>query len=101
MNNANNIPKTVRQAFAMLDSLTSQEGKSNFLMQSKSDFVCEQHFGLGLWIRDNWIYGTEDDSCMRMLAGLGEDEVCLEHLNTVSNRFLGRYYDHLKSVAKG
>ena len=101
MNNANNIPKTVRQAFAMLDRLTSNEDKSCFLMQSKSDFVCEQHFGLGLWIRNNWIYGTEDDSCLRILAGLGKDDVCLEHPDTVSSRFLEKYYDHLKRVDKG
>ena len=101
MNNANNIPKTVRQAFAMLDSLTSHEDKGHFLKQSKSDFVCEQHFGLGLWIRNNWIYGIEDDSCLRVLAGLGKDEVCLEHPDTVSSRFLEKYYDHLKRVDKG
>lgn len=101
MNNANNLPKTVRQAFAMLDSLTSQEDKCNFLMQPKSDFVCEQHFGLGLWIRNNWIYGTEDDSCMRMLAGLGKDEVRLELPDTVSSRFLKKYYNHLKCIDKG
>lgn len=101
MNNANNLPKTVRQAFAMLDSLTSQEDKNCFLMQSKSDFVCQQHFGLGLWIRNNWIYGAKDDSCLHMLAGLGKDEVCLEHPDTVSSRFLEKYYDHLKHVDKG
>ena len=100
MNNANNLPTSVRQAFSMLDSLTSHEDKSYFLTQSKSDFVCEQHFGLGLWIRNNWIYGTEDDSCLLMLAGLGNDEICLEHPDTVSSRFLEKYYDHLKRVDK-
>lgn len=101
MNNRSALPKNVRQAFAMLDSLTSHEEKSHFLMQPKSDFVCEQHFGLGLWIRNNWIYGAEDDSCLRMLAGLSKDEVCLQHPDTVSGRFLENYYDHLKRVDKG
>ena len=101
MNNRSALPKNVRQAFAMLDSLTSHEEKNHFMKQSKSDFVCEQHFGLGLWIRNNWIYGAEDDSCLRMLAGLTKDDVFLEHPDTVSGRFLEKYYDHLKRVAKG
>ena len=101
MNKANNLPKTVRKAFAMLDALTCPEDKKLFLQQSKADFVCDQHFGLGLWIRNNWIYGTNDESCLRMLAGLGKDELCLEHPDTVSSRFLEKYYDHLKRVDKG
>ena len=98
MNNRNALPKIVRQAFAFLDALACPENRKLFLEQSKADFVCDQHFGLGLWIRNNWIYGTDDKSCLRMLAGLGKGELCLEHPDSVSSRFLAKYYDHLKRV---
>ena len=101
MNKANNLPKTVRQAFAMLDALTCPEDRKLFLQQSKADFVSDQHFGLGLWIRNNWIYGIEDKACMCMLPGLSKDEVFLDHPDCVSSRFLEKYYDHLKRVDKG
>ena len=105
------IPTTVRQAFKILDSMVSPEELKEYLAQSKSDFVAEQHFGLGLWIRNNWMYGDDEeetpeekehrDRCYRMLSGMKEGEMLFEHPDVVSGKFLEKYYGHLKRTAKG
>ena len=103
------IPRTEEQAFVILDGIVSAEDMAVFRSQTKSEFVGDQHFGLGNWIRNNWIYGPEEeedkaeealrDECFRMLAGMKKEDVCFEHPDEVSGRFLERYYDHLIAVA--
>lgn len=102
----NTIPTTIRQAFKILDELVTAEEKAYFLTLSKSQFSGEEHFGLGMWIRNNWIYGREEeetpeeselrDRCFRMLSGIKDDYPYFEHPDTVSGRFLEKYYAHLK-----
>ena len=101
------IPVTSRQAFKILDEMLSDEEIRSFLSQSKSAFVTDQHFGLGLWIRNNWIYGDEDEAevivkrreaCCAMLGGRGYNEWASPDM--LSSMFLGRYYDHLKRTKK-
>lgn len=105
------IPTTTRQAFAILDEMISEEEKKAYLKQSKADFTAEQHMGLGLYIRNNWIFGPgeEDEDpeeaasrekCFRMLAGMKEGDMLFEHPDEVSSRFLEKYYDHLKRTVK-
>ena len=105
------LPTTVRQAFKILDGLTKAKDKARFLSQSKDEFTLEQHFGLGMWIRNNWIYGPRKESeerarlrraCICMLAGAKEDEYLFLIMSPdeISGTFLGRYYDHLKRVFK-
>lgn len=104
------IPTTIRQAFRLLDSMITQEEREAFLSQSQSDFTAEQHCDLGMWIRNNWIYDPEyevsakerelRDRCYCMLAGSREDGFSYEHPDTVSGRFLEKYYKHLKRTAK-
>ena len=104
------IPTTVRQAFKILDELVTAEEKAYFLSLPKSQFSGEEHFGLCLWIRNNWIYGMDDDEitkeselrdrCFRMLSGMKEGEDMFEHPDTVSGRFLEKYYDHLRRTRK-
>ncbi len=101
-------PTTTRQAFRILDELISPEEMAEFLEQSKEDFVTLQHFDLGMWIRNNWIYGgSEDESpeereqrdkCYQMLSGNPEGAFIYEHPDSISERFLKKYYDHLKRV---
>ena len=103
------VPTTTREAFEILDSMINAEDKAAFLSQSKSVFVAEQHFSLGMWIRNNWIYGPGEDNnsedaalrekCFRMLAGLKEGDM-FGHPDEVSGRFLEKYYDHLKRTVK-
>lgn len=105
------VPTTIRQAFKILDKMITKKERKAFLSQSQFDFTAEQHFGLGMWIRNNWIYGPEyeegtderelRDRCYRMLAGgKGDDIIYFEHPDVVSGRFLEKYYKHLKRTAK-
>ena len=84
---------TTRQIYKQLDELTSPEEKAAFLAMSKFDFVCEQHFGLGMWIRNNFIYGLKDASEIA-------SEKDLDHIfdtpDEISARILEGYYEHLK-----
>ena len=105
----NSIPTTTRQAFAILDAMLTPEERAEFSSQSKSEFCYQQHFGLGLWIRNNWIYGPNDDdpqerelgdACFRMLAGLKSKDCFFPHPDMVSDSFLQRYYRHLKETQK-
>lgn len=73
-----------RQAFKILDVMTTPEEKAQFLSTSKDDFALSQHFGLGLWIRNNWIYPEKE------LVYPCEDP------DTISSRLLEAYYEHLK-----
>jgi hypothetical protein len=100
------IPTTSRQAFKILDDMITPEERAEFLAQTKSEFTGYQHFGLGAWIRNNWIYGPEEeesaeerelrDACYRMLSGMKDGDLHFQHPDMVSGNFLGRYYDHLK-----
>lgn len=106
----NIIPTTTRQAFKILDKLVSAEEKAYFLSMTKSVFSAEEHYGLGQWIRNNWIFDRDDnespeetalrDRCYRMIAGMKEGDYLFEHPDTVSDRFLNKYYDHLKRAQK-
>ena len=93
----NTIPTTLRQAFKMLDAMLSDEEKTNALAQSRSEFALNEHFGLGVWIRNNWIYGDEKG------IGIFAKEECLfRHPDSLSSDFLERYHDHLRrSMSKG
>ena len=46
------IPTTLEEAFALLDAKLTADEKNKLLQaEDSTDF----HFGLGLWIRNNWI----------------------------------------------
>lgn len=79
----NYLPVSIRQVFAILDEQSTAEEKVGFLSMSKSDFITMQHFGLGAWIRNTWIYGKEIEG----FYGEPDD---------LSSELLGKYYDHLK-----
>ena len=99
------IPVTTRQAYKILDEQMTDEEIRTALSQTKSEFATEQHFGLGMWIRNNWIYGGEDEdecftkrrqACMAMLTGHKEEIFALYDPERMSAQFLEKYYDHLK-----
>ena len=49
-------PKTTEEAFELIDKMLTDEEKCNAIKQKASTFSSEQHFGLGLWVRNNWIF---------------------------------------------
>ena len=65
------IPKSLDEAFAILDQMTSEEEKQAIIDGD------DCHFGLGLWIRNNWFH---DADCSDLIADIqraedGEDIV--------------------------
>ena len=103
------IPVTTRQAFKILDELMSDEEICAALSQSKGEFTTIQHFDLGMWIRNNWIYSGDNEeesialrrkACLAMLSGQKEDDVFIFDADVISSAFLERYYDHLKRMFK-
>lgn len=80
---------SIRGAFKVLDALLNAEEKERFRRQSADEFAADQHFGLGLWVRNTWIYGADESTC-RALFG---DEFSLP--DSASSQFLMRYHKHL------
>lgn len=81
---------SIRGAFKVLDALLTAEEKEQFRRQSADEFAADQHFGLGMWIRNTWIYDADEATC-RALFG---DEFPLP--DSASSIFLKKYHNHLK-----
>ena len=52
------LPATLEECYAMLDETLSPED-IEFLKNATDEDLAMQHFGLGLWIRNNWLYPTQ------------------------------------------
>ena len=99
------LPITTRQAFKILDEMMSDEEIREALSQTKGEFTAIQHFDLGMWIRNNWIYSDDNEeesvaqrrkACLAMLSGQKEEDFFVFNADMISSAFLERYYDHLK-----
>ena len=86
-----NIPQTKNEAFAQLDAMLSDEEKSEL---AKSDAI-EYHFSLGLWIRNNWIYGQEEKDVER-LAKAFRTEMLFFEADDLSMKIIEYYQRYLK-----
>ena len=102
---ASQVPVTEEEAFKILDEIFPLEEKRMAIEETKDEFTANEHFELGMWIRNNWIYPPEDADnstverymkCYAMLTGAQPGDPVFEHLDSISGDFLGRYYDHLK-----
>lgn len=102
-------PKTQEEAFAMLDELLTDEDKRKaLLIQDDEEYATRQHFGLGLWVRNNWIYGgkversvltgtqveikPEESVPEALLFGMEPDDL--------SSKFVELYHKHLRETFK-
>lgn len=47
-------PKTLEETFLYLDKVFDDTSKYSFMMFPRSTAAIMQHFGLGMWIRNNW-----------------------------------------------
>lgn len=99
------IPTTARQAFKILDEMVTFEKAIEYLSGTKGAFQINEHMGLGMSIRNNWLSGYDGeqeeiirrrDACYKMLAGVKDEYGLLPDNDEVAFFFLGRYYDHLK-----
>lgn len=91
----NQIPKTKKECFALLDEMLSEEDKQAIV---KKD-VFELHFTLGLWIRNNWLYPQSQEETEELLKDFGEDFVPFDD-DDCSSIILEAYRKHLKRKIK-
>ena len=103
------IPVTTRRAFKILDEMMSDEEIREALSQTKAEFTTIQHFNLGMWIRNNWIYSEDNEeesvakrrrACLAMLSGQKEEDFFIFNADMISSAFLEKYFDHLKRKYK-
>lgn len=90
-----NKPKTKKECFAQLDEMLSEEDKKAIL---KSKDMIEFHFTLGMWIRNTWIYGNEEEQVEALAKDLGED--IFWDADSVSTALLDGYKKHLRQLSK-
>ena len=88
-------PLTKEIAYARLDKRVSEEDKNTIL---KAKDTIEFHFSLGLWIRNTWIYGNEEERVEALAKDLGE--VIFWDADSVSSALLDGYKKHLKKLSK-
>ena len=93
------IPTTTRQAFKILDGMLSEEEKKAIVAKDKSEFTIDSHFGLGAWIRNNWIYADKEGEGL-FAPDLNACQVIYVDPDMKSAEFLGKYYDHLKRTLR-
>jgi hypothetical protein len=48
------IPKNLTECYKEIDHFLKQSEKDNIKSKNEDEFTAEAHFGLGLWIRNNW-----------------------------------------------
>ena len=84
-------PKTAAEAFKRLDRRLSKEEKQQI---AEAEDMFDFHFGLGLWIRNHWIYTGERENLESLLKDLGEPEFLMGDM--ASSAILEAYQKHLK-----
>lgn len=52
------LPETLEDCYAMLDETLSEEDIA-FIKNAADDDMAGMHFGLGMWIRNEWLYPTQ------------------------------------------
>lgn len=95
------ISTTEEEAFRILDDVYPLEEKRMALDKTKEEFTGDEHFELGMWIRNNWIHRPEIDdpvltqrydACYAMLSGEEDAAYPIRHYDDLSADFLGKYY---------
>lgn len=93
-----NIPKTKEECFAILDKILSDEDKQSI---KEMEDTIDLHFGLGMWIRNNWIYPQSQENVEKLLKQFDdsgdEDMPLFIHPDDFSSMILDAYQEHLKS----
>ena len=88
-------PLTKEIAFARLYKRLNEEDKQAIL---KVKDMIEFHFSLGLWIRNTWIYGNEEERVEALAKDLGEN--LWFSPDNLSSAILDGYKKHLKILSK-
>ena len=92
------IPRTKEECFAMLDEMLSAEEKAQI---AEMEDTIDLHFGLGMWIRNNWIYQQEGEAVEALLKEFVDEEdkdmPLFIHPDDYSSTILDAYQEYLKS----
>ena len=92
---AQQIPKTNRECYALLDEMLSVEDKKAIVEKD----IYELHFTLGLWIRNNWIYPQSSEDVEKLLKTFSK-ETRFYDPDDSSSIILEAYRKHLKRTSK-
>ena len=90
------LPKSSREAFAILDKMLTKEDIHAILHEANT---IDLHYGLGLWIRNHWIYQHQEE--IQKAFGLYKEEdgfpnTFLYLPDHLSDIIVKRYIRHLK-----
>ena len=66
-----NLPRDINEAIEYFNTTWNDKQKEEFRKKPERDAVTELHFSVGLWIRNNWIYGNRDKSLNDYFHKLG------------------------------
>lgn len=91
------IPKTKEECFAILDEMLTAEEKAKI---AEMEDTIDMHFGLGMWIRNNWIYSQSNESVealSRKFDDDADDDMPLFiHPDDYSSMILDAYQEYLR-----
>lgn len=88
-------PKNIDEAIVQLDKLIDDTSRQNIQAMTENEFIANSHFGLGMWIRNNWgLWKGRDLS--KYFNSIG-----IYHPDDISGIILTSYYRHLKGQDRG
>ena len=83
------VPSTVEEAFELLDAILDTNGKrEEFIQQGPLAY----HFGLGMWMRNNWGLWAGTSPLFRILR----DDYCVRHVDGMSALILDQYWRRIQ-----
>lgn len=92
------IPKTKEECFTILDEMLTEEDKQSIV---EMEDTIDMHFGLGMWIRNNWIYPQSQEDVEKLLRQFDDeaddDMPLFIHPDDYSSMILDAYQEYLKS----
>lgn len=65
------MPRNVDEAIKFFEKQWTEKQKQDFKNKPETGAVTELHFSVGLWIRNNWIYGERDKALSEYFLKLG------------------------------
>ncbi len=84
------IPATLNDSFRYLDSLFSDSTKLEIRSMQELEFSSSMHFGLGMWMRNNWGLWQGTSNLYHFFIKKG-----IWHADDMSGIILRSYYRHL------
>ena len=90
------LPKSSREAFAILDKMLTKEDIHTILHATES---ADLHYGLGMWIRNHWIYSHHEEIMKAFGLYKEEDGIPNTFLylpDQLSGIIIKRYIRHCK-----